>query len=82
MAALAVAGEVARISGLKFIKSHSLSGIKALLPPLITIKLYHDLHKKHLKVLPRIVESLEAIDKISRIRILRTEYVASLQRPN
>jgi len=67
------------LSGLRYIKNHSISGFKALSPPLITIKLYHYLHKKNRSLLPKITKSLEIVQKNNRIRQLRREYIASLQ---
>jgi len=67
------------LSGLRYIKKNSLNGIKALSPPLATIRLYHYLNIKHRTILPRITEALEAMEKAGRIQMQRDSFVAGLK---
>jgi len=67
------------LSGLKFIKKNSLLGFKALAPSLTTTKLYHYLHKKHQKILPRLTEVLEIVARENRIQSIRDDYIAALK---
>ncbi len=66
------------LSGLKYIKDQSLVGFTRLTPPLIEIKLYHYLNKKHLEILPRITKALEAMENENRIRALRNGFISEL----
>jgi hypothetical protein len=67
------------LSGLRYIKKNSLSGFKALLPPLTTIRLYHYLNVKHRSILPGITEALKAMEKAGRIQMHRENFIAGLK---
>ncbi len=56
----------ARTNGLVEIGKLNIKGIKVLEPPLITTNLYHYLHKKHDKLLPKITLVLQAMVKEGR----------------
>ncbi len=66
------------ITGLNYIKENSLVGINALTPALSTVQLYHYLNKKHEKLIPSIIASLEEMRDAGLIEFHRDSYVLNI----
>ncbi len=60
-----------RLEGLDQIKQLHLTGIYILEPPLVRLKLYHYLHKKHITLLPDITNVLQKMEEEGRIQAIR-----------
>ncbi len=65
-----------RVEGYFSIKQLNLDEIKVIEPPLVTLELFHFLHKKNESVLRRITEILEQMEEEGRIEEIRDEVVA------
>lgn len=70
------------LSGLRYIKKHTLTGFRKLKPALTTLNLYHYLHIKNLPLLPRLTAVLKKMEKEKRIKAIRDEYVGRFQTAN
>jgi polar amino acid transport system substrate-binding protein len=67
-----------RIEGVLTIKKLGLTGIRPMEPPLVTLKLFHFLHKKHLALVPRITLVLEEMAKEGRIKAIKDAAIRKL----
>lgn len=68
-----------RVEGLDLIKKHRFYGIRALEPPLVTLELFHYLHKSRSSMLPKITAVLEDMAKEGRIRAIRDENISQIR---
>ncbi|MDJ0784008.1 MAG: hypothetical protein QNJ22_18720 [Desulfosarcinaceae bacterium] len=68
----------ARINGYLHIKTLRLAHLRALEPPLETIKLYHYLHNKHIHLLPLITAALQKMEAAGRLASVREAFIAGL----
>ncbi len=68
----------ARLEGLKQVKKLNLKDVFAVEPPLVTLKLYHYLHKKHIDLLPQIQSVLKKMADEGRIETIRKETIEKL----
>ncbi len=64
-----------RIACLKLIKKFGPTDIKLIEPPLETFPVYHYLNKKHFKIIPKLTEELEEMQKEGRIKQIRKEII-------
>ena len=60
-----------RIEGVLTIKKLGLKNIRLVEPPLVTLELFHFLHKKHAALIPRITGALEQMAKEGRIQTIK-----------
>jgi len=67
-----------RLEGLEQIQKLQLNKVLIIEPPLITLKLYHYLHKKHTHLLTRIQSVLEKMRESGRIKTIRQEAIEEL----
>jgi polar amino acid transport system substrate-binding protein len=67
-----------RIIGIYQIQKQNLSGIKALEPPLETYQLYHYLHKKQKKIIPKISAALSEMEREGIILYERKQFIKKL----
>ncbi len=67
-----------RLSGLFELQKLHIQGIKLLDPPLITLELYHYLHKKHEALVPVLTKVLREINEEGRIRAIREHAIKEL----
>ena len=65
-----------RISGLVEIGKLHLTGITMLEPPLVTIDIYHYLHKKHEQLLPQITQVLQDMKAEGRFQEIEEHIIA------
>ncbi len=65
------------INGLETIRKLNLKDIKALEPPVTTLKLYHYLHKKHMDLVPKITDVLKQMEKEGRMVDIRKKAIAN-----
>lgn len=75
-------GIASRTSGMVEIKTQKLTGIVALEPPILVTSLYHYLHRKHERIVPRITRTLQAMEKEGRIQQIRDDYLDRLFSPD
>lgn len=66
------------IEGIETLNRLQYEGIKALEPPLITINLYHYLHKRNRALVPKITAALQEMQENGRISKERERYVNEL----
>ncbi|MFT5702148.1 MAG: polar amino acid transport system substrate-binding protein [Desulforhopalus sp.] len=66
----------ARVSGLVELKMLKFEGIQVLEPPLVTMKLYHYLHKKHASLLPALTKVLQDMLVEGRIEEIRSQTIS------
>mgnify|MGYP000232164641 CR=1 FL=1 len=59
--------------GLLIIKSLGLKSIKLLEPPLYSVDLYHYLHKKHSRLIPKITAALKEMEKQGEIKKIKEQ---------
>ena len=59
------------LEGSIMIRKLRLEGITIIERPLVTLDLFHFLHKKHETIIPRITKALEAMAKEGRIEMIR-----------
>ena len=71
-------GIASRITGLHQIKEQALRGIVALEPPLAVFELYHYLHRKHRRLVPRITRELDKMREDGSIDRIRARYIDGL----
>ncbi len=69
---------LSRIEGLTIIKKFRLESIKILEPPLVTLELYHYLHKKYETLIPVITNELVQMKEEGRIDELRNLAISEL----
>ncbi len=67
-----------RLDGLYLLKKLQLKGIHVLEPPLVTLKLYHYLHKKHTSIIPDITKVLQEMEASGRIQEIRKQEIKKL----
>jgi len=60
------------------IKEHKLKGIKVLEPPIMEVKGYHYLHKKHENLVSRITDSLQQMENEKLIQKMQADFEESL----
>jgi polar amino acid transport system substrate-binding protein len=70
------------LSGLHQIKTKNLLGINVLKPPVVTLKLYHYLHKKNKNLVPGIRDSLLKMQQEGTIVKIREQFVNQMLNPN
>lgn len=69
-----------RIAGVTVLKTLPFHDLRILEPPLLTIKLYHYLHKKNAPLKPNITTVLHAMERSGRIHQIREEMARALLR--
>lgn len=67
-----------RLTGGIQIKKLQLKEVSVLDPPLVTINLYHYLHKKHFAVVPAITDVLQKMEAEGRIKAIRDQAIAEV----
>ncbi len=67
-----------RVEGLEQIMTLHLNGIRVLEPPLVTLNLYHYVHKKHRPLLPNITKALQEMEAEGRIQEIRKQVISEL----
>jgi polar amino acid transport system substrate-binding protein len=67
-----------RIEGVLTIHKLGLKNIRLIDPPLVSLELFHFLHKKHEALLPRIQKALEEMAREGRIEAIKTAAIKKL----
>lgn len=67
---------MARTNGLIEIGKLNMKDIRVLEPPLITVELYHYVHKKHEYLLPKITQVLQDMVEEGRIQEIKEQFIA------
>jgi len=67
-----------RLEGLNQINRLQLKEVFIIEPPLVTLNLYHYLHKKNLHLLPKIESVLHKMESEGRIKIIRQKIIDNL----
>ena len=68
----------ARVAGFVALKQLRLQGIRVLEPPLVTIELYHYVHKKHAALIQDITKRLQEMEAAGRIQEIRKQTIGEL----
>ncbi len=72
-------GVLNRVSGIHFLKTMAFRNIKILEPPILKHALYHYLHIKHKKLLPRVDAVLKRMHASGRIDEIRTLFLQNMK---
>lgn len=67
-----------RLEGLEQLTQLQLKGITVLEPPLVTVNLYHYLHKKHAALIPAITKTLQEMEAEGQIQAIREQAIEEL----
>ena len=62
-----------KILGLEVINLKKIKNVRYLEPPIVTLNLYHYLHKKHKNIVKKITKVLQEMEKLGRIKQIRNE---------
>jgi polar amino acid transport system substrate-binding protein len=71
---------VSLMDGLKILRKLNFPKIKVLSPPVESLKMYHYLHKKHYKLVPKINAVLQVMQKEGLIQQIRKQELAKLRK--
>ena len=69
-----------RWASLGYIKEHKIKNITAVEPPLVSVALYTYLHKKHVKLVPKLAKAIKSMKKDGTIKKLYNELLTPLMK--
>lgn len=67
------------VMGLEYLANQQLKTIKPLLPPIVTVNLYHYLHKKHQALVEPVTAQMKQLEASGRIAEVRRQVMQTIQ---